>query len=289
MSRLGGSGLIIATGLLAAMSMMARAQSPSPEQVTATPDVFVPDEIKGVGLTQNVGGEVPRELRFRDDRGQLVRLGDYLDRGKPLILSMNYSNCPHQCNWQLSGLATKLNDLPLDAGSDYEFVSVSLDPKELFQRASETKVKTAAAYGRGDAGFHFLVGSRESIDALAKALGISYRKIEGLKSDYSHPAALAVVSPSGKISRYLLGLDFDEQTLRLALVEAGEGKIGSIVDGLVLTCFYYDDSAGRFVPAALRIMFIGMGFTAIVVFFALLGLHWRESRRIRAVKFASAH
>lgn len=275
-----------AWALVALVAVSVRAQAPSAEMTTGTPDVYVPPEHEGVGVSEKFGGEIPKQLSFRDDQGKTVSLGDYFSGDKPVIMSLNYSSCPQQCSWQLSGMADRLSKVDMVPGKDYELVSVSIDPNETTERARAAKEKYAKEFGRqgADIGFHFLTGAPGDVRQLADALGISYKKVEG-QSDYAHPSVFALVSPKGVISRYLYGVDFDERTLRLSLIEASEGKIGKLVDRFIFVCFLaYDDASGSYVPVPFRIMQWGMGATAVLVAATLAWVIIRDRRRARSMK-----
>ncbi|MEM1063334.1 MAG: SCO family protein, partial [Planctomycetota bacterium] len=202
------------------------------------------DPLTDVGVTQRIDEPVPLDLVFRDGRGNKVELAGLIDGDLPAIVSMNYSDCPMLCSLQLNGLVAGLKGVKgLTAGRDYRVVSVSFDPNESPSRAAATQDKYNLEYGRGQGGWHFLVADRQGrnvdIERLAEALGIRYG-IDPITGEYSHPAAAALVTPGGKISQYLSGVEYDPRTLRLLITEAGQGKIGALGDLFFLTCFHYD-------------------------------------------------
>lgn len=222
-----------------------------------------PEAVDGLGVTEHLNEKLPLDTRFTDDRGALIRLGDYFDGEKPVILSLNYSNCPMLCQQQLNGLVRTLSEMDASVGEDFHLVSISIDPRESHQKASRTRLRYYQEYDRpGTAdGWHFLVGDATSIVAVAKATGFQFRYVPERK-EYAHTAVLMICTPDGRISRYIYGVQFDEPTLRLSLVEASEGKIGSTVDQIILTCFMYDETAGRYGPQAFRLMQLG-AFTTV--------------------------
>jgi protein SCO1/2 len=210
-----------------------------------------------------------------------------------VIFTLNYSNCPMLCSLQLNSLATALGTLDRTLGDDFEVVTVSLDPAETSERARETEARyrdevasvhaekngaAAGSPGPNPSGWHFLTGSKANIDALAETLGIGYGYNEARK-EYVHPAVLVLTTPSGRISRYLYGIEYAQKTLSLSLVEAAEGKIGTSVDRLILYCFHYDDSEGKYAPVAMNIMRVGGSLTALALG-SFLGAYWfRQARR----------
>lgn len=234
-----------------------------------------PKDIESLDVIEHLDSRLPLGLEFQDSNGKRVKLEDYFKKDRPVILSLNYSNCPMLCSLQLTGLVRGLKDLEWSTGQQYDFVSVSIDPKETYQRANLTKQKYYKEYNRsgtGD-GWHFLCGDQPAITETAKAIGVQYKYVEERK-EFAHPAVLVVCTPDGRISRYLYGIQFPKQTLKLALVEASEGKIGSTIDRFLLFCFHYDADSGRYAPTARNIMKIG-GFATVFILTVVLIPYWR--------------
>lgn len=243
------------------------------------PDNSLPGELDGLGVTEHLSEAIPPGVPFRDEAGRPVTLGQFFSSGKPVIVSFNYSNCPMLCSLQLTGLVAGLKEVDLTCGTDYEFVSISIDPNELPARAAQTRQRYYQSYGRQGTGngWHFLVGSEKSIAAVASAVGVNFKYLPARK-EYVHPAVCVVATPDGTLSRYLYGVEFDRQTLRLSLVEAGEGKIGTTLDQILLFCFHYDSGSGKYSLAARRIMSSAGLFTA-----TLLGLFLSRQFRREAI------
>ena len=206
-----------------------------------------PAAIEDVGVDEHLEATLPLNLVFQDDAGHVVRLRDYFDGKRPVILSMNYSNCPRLCNVQLTGLTRDLAKLDWSAGKEFRIVSLSIDPTERPRKAAETKQKYVTMYGRGSDGWNFLVGDRRGIERLTAAVGFRY-KYQPEYNEYSHPAVAVLCTPDGRISQYLYGVEFPEQTLRLSLAKAGEGEIGGIGEQILLFCFHYSAAEKKFVP-----------------------------------------
>ncbi len=211
-----------------------------------------------------------------------MRLGDYFRDGLPVILTLNYSDCPMLCSLELNGLVQSLKQLEWTLGREFRIVTVSLDPSETPEKASRTKQRYLRQYGRAgtDAGWSFLVGNEAQVRQLADAVGFRYRYVPD-KKEYYHAAALTLVTPSGRIGRYLYGVEFHPRTLRLGLTETGEGKIGSAMDQLILYCSMYDAKEGSYALVASRVMSLG-GLVAFALLASLLGVLWRgEIKRRR--------
>jgi protein SCO1/2 len=272
----------ILTALLAALLLVtpaARADLvPQSEQVESKDPL--PRRLAGVDVKEHLSSPVPMDLGFADESGKPVTLKDYFDGSVPVILTMNYSNCPMLCSLQLTALVEGLKKVDWTAGKEFRMVTVSYDPTETPALAQRTKARYLAQYGRpgAESGWHFLHGSENNVKALAKALGISYSYNEARK-EYAHPATVIFATPSGKIDRYLYGLDYPDKTLRLSLVESSEGKIGTTVDQLILFCFHYDANEGRYAPVARNIMRAGAGVTVFLLAGFLTVLWKREKKR----------
>ena len=230
-----------------------------------------------MGIVEHPDAQIPLDLEFLDSKGKKVTLGKFFDGEKPVILTLNYSDCPKLCIVQLNKLVGAMGNMKWDLGDQYEVLTVSIDPLETPDRARLTKRKYIQKYGRpgGGEGWHFLVGREENIKKLADTVGFGYRL---LGKQYIHVAVLFICMPDGRVSRYLYRIDYDPQTLRLSLYEAGQGKVGSPMDQILLYCFHYDPSSGRYGPAAFNMMRAG-GFLTVVVFGSVLSLYWVRERR----------
>ena len=244
-----------------------------------------PERLGGIDIEEHLDRTLPLGLEFSDTRGEPVQLSRYVRGERPVIFTLNYSDCPMLCSLQLNGLVTALGQLDRVPGRDFEIVTVSLDPAETSDRARNTEERYRAQVPRGPEGWHFLTGRKENIDALADALGIRYGYNEK-RREYVHPASLVISTPSGRISRYLYGIEYHPKTLSLSLVEAAEGKIGSSVDRLILFCFHYDETEGRYAPVAMNIMRVGGGVTALVLG-GFLGSYWLKQLRRRRLAAAA--
>ncbi len=238
-----------------------------------------PKRLQGIDVEEHLNTSLPKQLAFKDEQGNDVMLGDYFKGDVPVIVTLNYSDCPMLCSLQLSGLVKSLKGVEWTASKEFRMVTVSLDPNERPSRALETQTRYVRDYQRPEAkhGWHFLTGSEANIKAVAKAIGFKYGYNE-VRKEYVHPAAFVIATPDGKIARYHYGIEYEPKTLRLSLVEASEGKIGTTVDRLILYCFHYDASEGKYAPVAMNIMRLGGGLTALLLGGALSIFWMRELR-----------
>ena len=199
-----------------------------------------------VGIDQRLGDAIRLDLAFRNEAGEAVRLGDYLGE-KPAILSLVYYECPMLCTQILNGLLASLRVLSFDVGSEFEVITVSFDPEETADLAREKKESYVGRYGRKGAasGWHFLTGDSASIEALTRAVGFRYVYDPGSEL-FSHASGVMVLTPEGRLSRYFYGIEYAPRDLRLGLIEASANEIGSAVDEVLLYCFRYDPSSGKY-------------------------------------------
>jgi protein SCO1/2 len=274
----------ILTALVAGLLFVAPTRSaradlvPQAEQVERKDPL--PRRLVGVDVQEHLSAPVPMDLAFEDESGKSVTLKDYFDGSVPVILTMNYSNCPMLCSLQLTALVEGLKKVDWTIGKEYRIVTVSYDPTETQDLAHRTKARYLAQYARpgSEGGWHFLHGSENNVKAMAKSLGITYHYNEARK-EYVHPATVVLSTPNGKIDRYLYGLEYPQKTLHLSLVESSEGKIGTTVDQLILFCFHYDANEGRYAPVARNIMRAGGGATVFLLAGFLTVLSKRDKKR----------
>ncbi len=238
-----------------------------------------PKELDEVGVNEHLDTQIPLDLPFVDSDGTPVRLGDFFDGRLPVILTLNYSNCPMLCSLQLSGLFAGLEGVDWDLGQKYRMITVSIDPQETPQQAGLTKQKYLKIYGRPGvaAGWHCVTGKEENIKHLARVVGFGYQYVPA-RNQYAHAAVTMVCTPDGRLSRYLYGVDYPAQTLRLALLEAADGKIGTTLDQILLFCFQYDAEAGRYGPAAVKLVRAG-GTITLLFLGVTLAWFWRRERK----------
>ncbi|MCM2370852.1 SCO family protein [Aporhodopirellula aestuarii] len=267
-------GCVLVASMCGGMSVSAQPISGAAQDGSA--DVLLndrmPREVRDVTVKQNLGDQVTRELPLINSQGEEVTLGDYLDGEHPLILTLNYSNCPMLCNVQLNQLAQSLEKGDLKIGEDFRCISISIDPTETNERLRETQaryVEQVPSHPNAQTGWAFCRTTQNVIDQLAKEVGFSYNYNEAT-GEYAHPAMLAFLTPEGVITRYSLGVAFPPDQMKLALVEAGQGEVGSYIDQFVMLCYTFDPAAGSYVPEAWKIMRLGGAITIGLLGIALL-------------------
>jgi protein SCO1/2 len=234
----------------------------------------LPPAVREVDIDENLGAKLDPGLAFSDSTGRPVHLGDYLGDGRPVVLTLAYFRCPMLCGLVLRRAAAAMSKLPFSLGETYRALTVSFDPHDRPEQAAAKRASALTGLGakaERDA-WPFLVGDEPAIRALTVELG--FRFAYDPKTDqYAHPAAAFVLTPDGRISRYLYGADFSPRDLRLALVEAGSGKIGSIVDRVLLTCYRFDPATHRYGPFIRGFMRLGAAMifaTVVATVFALV-------------------
>ena len=256
--------LMFVAGVVLALTTSAWAQMNN--GVMSPPANTRPPRLENVGIEQHLDAQVPPDLTFRDETGKTVKLADYFGR-KPLILNLVYYNCTMLCGEALAGLASAMRLVKFDVGNEFDVVTVSFDPRETPAMAAAKKKDYVGRYGRPNAaaGWHFLTGQPESINALTKAVGFQYQ-YDAKTNQYAHATAIMVLTPQGRISRYFYGVDFPPKDLRMGLVEASQGRIGNAVDAVLLYCYHYDPESGKYgamvanilrLAAAATILFMG--------------------------------
>jgi protein SCO1 len=233
--------------------------------IMSPPASVRPPYLENVGIEQHLDAQVPPDLAFVDDTGRPVKLGDYFGK-KPLILNLVYYNCTMLCGEALAGLSGAMKMIKFDVGHEFDVITVSFNPRETPALAAEKKKDYIRRYGRpgAAAGWHFLTGPAESINALTKAVGFQYQ-YDATKDQYAHATAIMVLTPQGRISRYFYGIDFPPKDLRMGLVEASSGKIGNLTDQVLLYCYHYDPTVGKYGAVVSNMLKLGGGLTILLV------------------------
>jgi protein SCO1 len=239
-----------------------------------------PTVLRDVGFDQRIDQTVPGDIALRDETGRTVRLQDYYGR-KPLVVALVYYECPMLCTMTLNGLVSAMNAISFDAGQEFEVVTVSFEPRETPELAAAKKAAYLKRYARPGAerGWHFLTGEPADITRLTQALGFRYAWDED-RRQYAHPSGIVVLTPDGRIARYLFGIEYAPKDLRFALVEASLGRVGGLVDQVVLYCYQYDPMTGKYGTAVMRILRTGAVLTlgALGTFIFVM---WRRERAAR--------
>lgn len=241
---------------------------------------------EGLTLVEHGGDPIPLDLVFRDSNNRSVPLANYFDDGRPVVLALLYYRCPVVCSIMMERMLESFNGLDYEIGTDFNVVYVSIDETENPTIAGAKKNELLAEYthGAGDSvrdNWAFLTGDRESVGRLADAIGYQYRRLDN--GEYAHPIAFTIISPQGTISRYMYGYDYPSKQMKLALLDASDGKVAkSLADRVLHFCFRYDPEAGAYTVQAMRVMRLGgvltMAFLAVLIGGYLLLEHRRKGR-----------
>ena len=245
-------------------------------------------ELEGVDIVEHLGDKIPLDLSFTDDNGQEVTLESYFDGEKPVLLMLGYYECPMLCNLVFNGIINSVKQVELLPGKDYKMISVSINHRENYELAAAKKTNylTALDMPSAQEGWSFLTGDSSQSQMLSNAIGFQYRYDENIQQ-YAHPAAIYLLSPNGKISRYLYGVEYKPNDLKFGLLEASDGKIGNTIDRIILYCYHYDPDAKGYVVFAGNVMRLG-GAITLVLLGGMIGiLFYRERRKKQNVTVAA--
>jgi protein SCO1/2 len=264
--------------------------SPAAAQMTGAPTAgykrevvmtasTTPAPLREIGFDQYIGETIPLDIVFNDESGRRLMLGDYFGK-RPVVLVFAYYDCPMLCTQVINGLSTALNVLSLEPHADFEIVTVSFNPKDTPATASAKKAIYLERYRHpgAAAGWHFLSGDQASIDRLTKAAGFRF-VWDDKTNQFAHPTGVIVLTPEGRLARYLFGIEYGPRDLRYALVEASAGKVGNAVDALLLYCYHYDPMTGRYGLVVMRALRIAGIATVLALGTFIVVMVRREQRR----------
>ncbi len=245
----------------------------------------LPPELKHVGVTEHLDAPLPLDTTFEDQDGKPVRLGDLFDGKRPVVLTFAYHTCPMLCGMVLNAEASGLREVPWSLGKEYRAVTISIDPEETLEHTQNKRKSILMEYARPapDDAWTFLTGDAKSIAAVANAAGFEYQYDERQKQ-WGHPSVVMIATPDGKMARYLYGIEFAGNDLRLGLLEAAKGHSIGTVEQVILYCYHYDPQGGKYVLVANRVMQVGAGAIALVLFGVLASLWIREIKKARKSK-----
>jgi protein SCO1/2 len=251
------------------------------------PSQSVPDVLAKVGVDQKLDSQIPLDVPFVDETGRAVTLREYFG-SKPILLTLVYYECPMLCTQVLNGTVGTLKTLNFTAGREFDIVTVSFNPKETPELAATKKTSYVAKYGRPEAasGWHFLTGQQPAIDALASSVGFRYY-YDKASDQYVHASAIMLITPQGRVSRYFYGIEYPPRDVRLGLIEAAQGRIGSVVDQVLLYCYHYDPHAGKYSMVVMNVMRLA-GIVTIVLLAGFIVAMWRWDRRKSRMAAAGA-
>jgi protein SCO1/2 len=261
----------------ALICLIAPVRALAAEAATTTPDDR-PAALREVGIDQRLGESLPLDAPFRDDEGRPVTLGDYFGRTKPVVLVMTYFECPMLCTLVLNGLTKTLKTMSFEPGNEFDVVAVSIDPRDTPAKAAEKKAVYVREYGRAAtaSGWHFLTGDEAAIARVASAVGFRFTWVPE-ERQFAHAAGIMVATPEGRLARYFYGLDYAPRDLRLGLVEAADHRIGSAVDALLLFCYQYDPTTGKYGAIALNLVRAGGVATVLAIGLFMAVMFRREA------------
>ena len=256
------------------VAIFAIAGAPVHAQQITTPAI-----LGKVGITQNLNAQIPPDLTFRDETGKSVRIGDFFGQ-KPIVLSLVYFDCPALCTEVLNGELRTIKAISLDLGKDFDAVTVSFEPKDTPALAEAKRDVYIGQYGRPGAvdHWHFLTGDQQSIDALTNAVGFRYAYDSSIRQ-YAHAAAILVLTPDGRIDRYFYGVIYPARDVRLGLVEASQGKIGTLTDHALLYCYQYDPMTGKYGMVVMNVLRAAGGLTVLILGIFMTLMFLRERKR----------
>lgn len=239
-----------------------------------------PPELEHVGVREHLDEPLPLATKLRDHTGKSVELGSFFDGKRPVVLTFAYHSCPVVCSMILDNEAQGLKGVGWTLGQEYDAITISIDPNETLEKTAAKRRSILGSYGRSQTGWHFLVGDEPAIRAITSAAGFE-AQYDPDQKQWAHPSVVMVVTPDGKMARYLYGLEFSPSDLKLALLEASQGRSISTIEQIILYCYHYDPKGGKYVLVARRVMQVGGGAVAVVLF-GILGTFWaREIRRAR--------
>ncbi len=241
----------------------------------------MPTALKNVGIEQKLDAQLPLDAQFKDENGNIIKLGDYFNKGRPVILALVYYECPMLCNEVLNGLTGSLKGMSFDAGKDFDVLAISFDARENDKPdlAKNKKASYVARYGHEGAenGWHFLTGTQDEIDKVTQAVGFNYHFDEA-SNQFAHAGGIMILTPEGKISRYFYGIDYAPKDLKFGIMDSAQSKIGNPAEQLYLYCFHYDPSTGKYGLAILRVLRL-MGVATILGLGVLFFVFWRYNKR----------
>lgn len=274
------------TGALAAVAVCGALQAqsqaliaPSRASLADGVEVELPPELADLRLEQKLGQRVPLDVKLRAHDGAEVELGGYFG-DRPVLLAPVYYDCPMLCSLVLDGVVRSLKPLSLVPGKDFEVLAVSFDPRDTPSKAAASRTTALQRYRRpeAEAGWHFLVGDEAEVARLMDAVGFRYR-FDPQSGEYAHAGAVILLTPQGDVARYFYGVEFPPKDVRLGLVEASAGRIGSVIDQVMLFCYRYDPVLGRYSAVTLNVVRLGGVLTVLAIATFISVMLLRERRR----------
>ena len=275
--------------LSCAIGVHAQVSPTGQKQMGEPADDKLPTLLHGVTVEQHLNQLLPLDATFTNETGNTVKLGQYFDGKRPVLLALVYYKCPILCSEELKGLTGALEMVSYQPGKDFQIVAISIDPTETPAVAASKKREYVKYYGHPESapGWHFLTGQQPAIDAVAKATGFGYVRTpgpDGKSNQFAHASAIQIVTPEGKIAQYYLGVEYSPQDLRLGLIEASNHKIGTPVDTILTYCYRYDPTLNRHSLLIARIVQAGCLLTVLILGSYMLVMFRRDIKTSRAIQ-----
>jgi protein SCO1/2 len=274
--RLFFSAAFAASALIVVHTQMGGTPAAGYRREPGQPSSTVPAPLREIGYDQKINERIPLDVELRDEVGRTVRIGDYFGT-RPVVLVFAYYDCPMLCTQVINGLASALDVLTLAPGTDFEIVTVSFDPRDTPASAAAKKTARYKRPGAAEA-WHFLTGDQAAIDRLTAAAGFRYVWDEQTKQ-FAHPTGVIVLTPDGRLARYLFGIEYGPRDLRYALIDASAGRVGTIVDSLLLYCYHYDPTTGRYGFLIMRAIRAAGAATVLALVTFIVAMVRRDGRR----------
>ena len=241
----------------------------------------LPNILKSVGIEQKLGEQMPLDAVFKNEDGKQVKLGEYFGKNRPVILALVYYECPMLCNEVLNGLTGSLKGMSFDAGKEYDVLAISFDARENDKPdlAKNKKLGYLERYGRANSenGWHFLTGTQEEIDKVTKSVGFNY-EYDPKTNQFAHAGGVMIITPEGKVSRYFYGIDYAAKDLKFGIMESAQNKIGNPAEQLLLYCFHYDPSTGKYGLAVINVIRIA-GILTLLGMGGMFFVFWRYNKK----------
>jgi protein SCO1/2 len=273
-----GLKLTLAVLAIAAAPLFAQKDNVPSGLPGALPTGVKPPMLEGVGIDEHLGRDIDLNLTFIAENGYPVKLSDYFHKGRPVILNLIYYSCPMLCDLILNGQTAVMKEIPWNPGTEYEVVTISIDPHESFDLARRKKVTYLGAFDRPAPGWHFLCDQDGNAKKLAEQIGYHYRYDER-QNQFAHTAGIFILTPEGKMSRYLYGVRYHARDVRFALAEASENKTSMTIERVLLFCYHYDPTTNAYVMFASNFMRAGGILTVIILATFLFRMIRVERRR----------
>ncbi|HXP84469.1 MAG TPA: SCO family protein [Bryobacteraceae bacterium] len=272
MIHFGTSRACLALVALGTGCAFAQMHSPISTQTGVVPPDALPPALQGVGVQEHLGRMIDLNLTFEDEAGAKVDLKDFFHPGRPVVLDLVYYRCPMLCNLVLNGQTEVMREMPWTPGNEYEVVTITIDPHESRQLAAQKKAQHLATYGRPAPGWHFLTDYAGNAKRLADQVGFLYH-YDARQDQFAHPAAITILTPQGKVSRYLYGVRYKSRDVRFALAEASENRTTMTIEKVLLFCYHYDPQANSYTLFATNLMKGGGVLTVLLLGLYLLKAH----------------